>query len=61
MLDEFTYLLADFTSCKFSFGEESIIQEKNSKAKERTTNVPCTIQYASPELKMYLDGKLIES
>jgi hypothetical protein len=41
MLDEFTYLLADFTSCKFSFGEESILQEKNSKAKERTSNLPC--------------------
>jgi hypothetical protein len=40
MLDKFTYLLADFTSCKFSIVEESIIQEKNSKAKERTSNLP---------------------
>jgi hypothetical protein len=34
MLDEFTYLLADFTSCKFSFGEESILQEKTQKQKK---------------------------
>jgi serine/threonine protein kinase len=30
MLDEFTVLLADFTTCKFSNGEESILLEKNS-------------------------------
>jgi serine/threonine protein kinase len=35
MLDEFTYLLADFTSCKFSFGEESILQEKKLKSKRK--------------------------
>jgi hypothetical protein len=41
MMDEFTYLLGDFTSCKFCNGEESIIKERNSKNKERTTDVPC--------------------
>jgi hypothetical protein len=41
MLDEFTFLLADFTSCKFSNGEESILQERHSKIHERTANVPC--------------------
>jgi hypothetical protein len=38
-LDEFTYLLADFTSCKFTNGEESIIKERNSMITERTANV----------------------
>jgi hypothetical protein len=42
-LDEFTYLLADFTSCKFTNGEESIIKERNSMITERTANVPCKI------------------
>jgi hypothetical protein len=41
MLDEFTYLLADFTTCKLSLGEESILQEKNSRVRERTGGVPC--------------------
>jgi serine/threonine protein kinase len=41
IFDEFLYLLADFTSCKFANGEESIIIEKNSKIKERTANLPC--------------------
>jgi serine/threonine protein kinase len=42
ILDDFTYLLADFTTCKFSStGEESILIEKNSKNRERTADLPC--------------------
>jgi hypothetical protein len=41
MLDELTYLLTDFTSCKFYIVEKSILQEKNSKTKERTSNLSC--------------------
>jgi hypothetical protein len=41
MLDDFTYLLGDFTTCKFTNGEESILIERNSKIIERSKNVPC--------------------
>jgi hypothetical protein len=40
MLDEFTYLLTDFTSCKFSIVKESNIQVKNTKGKKRISNLP---------------------
>jgi hypothetical protein len=51
-MDDFTYLLADFTSCKFSFGEESILQERNSKIQERTTNIPCKNIYFYLKIKL---------
>ena len=37
IFDDFTYLLADFTTCKFSEGESSLLQDKNSINDERTT------------------------
>jgi hypothetical protein len=40
-MDENIYLLADFTTCKFSNGKESIILEKLSNIQERTSGVPC--------------------
>jgi hypothetical protein len=41
MLDEFTFVLADFTSCKFTKGEYSILVERNSHINERTAHFPC--------------------
>jgi hypothetical protein len=37
IFDDFTYLLADFTTCKFSEGESSLLQDKNSINDETTT------------------------
>jgi hypothetical protein len=33
--------LADFTTCKLSQGEESILIERNSQNRERTSKLPC--------------------
>jgi hypothetical protein len=41
MLDEFTFVLADFSSCKFTKGEDSILVERNSQINERTAHFPC--------------------
>jgi hypothetical protein len=46
MLDEFTFVLADVTSCKFTNGEDSILVENNSQINERTANVPCKKKFS---------------
>jgi serine/threonine protein kinase len=35
--DDFIYLLADYTTCKYSDGESSVLVDKNSMIDERTT------------------------
>jgi hypothetical protein len=41
MLDEFTFVLADFTFCKFTKSEYSILVERKSQINERTAHFPC--------------------
>jgi hypothetical protein len=38
MMEEFTYILRDFTFCKFFNGDESIIKERNLKISEKSTD-----------------------